>query len=113
MKKKFALLPAAGTNASRPLMLVAADPLTRLITLLKLDVVVNTAASPLPTLKVSKLWNRFAPAALPSVCWMVYTFPEMGKVAPALPATVVLPALGVSAAGVRFQLESVLIVVCA
>ena len=56
MKKKPGALPAAGFNCSRPLMLEALPPLTRLMTFCSVAVaVLNTADSPFPMLNVSKL----------------------------------------------------------
>jgi hypothetical protein len=52
MKNKFGRVPAAGNNSRRPLMAEGDAPLTRLMTLFRFVVVVNTAASPLPTLKL-------------------------------------------------------------
>src|SRR5689334_2066682 len=111
MKKKFGLLPDTGCSDKTPLMLLGLDPLTRVITLLKLSAVVNTAASPVPTPKVSKLWNRFAPALRPIVCGIRYRLPGTLRVAPELDWNAVALALGTSVCGVLPQLASVRIAV--
>ena len=56
MKKKLGAPPCSGRSASRPLIWVGDEPLTRLMTFCSEAVlVVNTAASPAPTLKLWKL----------------------------------------------------------